>query len=44
MKAAHRKLNVFFFGEAEAAIADQVVYYGVYAAAAALLGALTIIG
>ena len=38
MKAAHRKLNVYFFGEAEAAPADQVVYYGVFVASAALLG------
>ena len=41
MKAAHRKLNVFFFGEAEAAPADQVVYYGVFAAGAAMLGLIT---
>ena len=43
MKAAHRKLNLFFFGEEKAAAADQVVYYGVFAAGAALLGLITMI-
>lgn len=42
MKKAHRKLNVFFFGQVDAAPADQVMYYGVFAAAAAMLGVLTI--
>ena len=43
MKAAHRKLNVFFFGEEQAAIADQVMYYGVYATAAVLLGVMSVL-
>ena len=38
MKKMHQKLNVYFFGEVDAAAADQVMYYGTFATAAGLLG------
>ena len=38
MKKMHRKLNLYFFGEVDAAAADQVMYYGTFATAAGLLG------
>ena len=42
MKTVHRKLNVYFFGEVDANAADQIIYYGTFAAAAGLLGLLGI--
>ena len=42
MKEAHRKLNVYFFGEEEANFSDQVVYYGVFVAGTAMLGLIAI--
>lgn len=43
MKAIHRKLNVYFFGEEAADAADQVMYYGTFGAAACMMGLLVLI-
>lgn len=43
MRKAHQKLNLYFFGEAEAAAADQVIYYGVFVLGAAMMGFITMI-
>lgn len=40
MKNVHRKLNMYFFGEAAASPADQVVYYGAFLAGVSLLGVI----
>ena len=43
MKNVHRKLNVYFFGEAAASPADQVVHYGTFLAGVGLLGIIAMI-